>query len=99
MAAGEICELREAGGLEMDVWERAQEILPYSLRHHKPLSLCSRTQEGTSYAQPIAAGSILLKHITGAARYSGQLTGQRQNLAQHLTISTTKLLLFETCFH
>lgn len=72
----------------MDVWERAQEILSYSLKHHKPLSLCSRTQEGTSYAQPIAAGSILLKHITRAAWYSRQLTRQRQNLAKLLTIST-----------
>lgn len=89
MAAGEIYVLREAGRLEMDAWERAQEILSYSLKHHKPLSLCSRTQEGTSYAQPIAAGLILLKHITRAAWYSRQLTVQRQNLAKLLPFSTT----------
>lgn len=58
MAVGEICVLREAGRLEMDVWERAQKILSYSLKHHKPLSLCSRAQQGTSYAQLIAVGSV-----------------------------------------
>lgn len=77
--------LREAGRLEMDAWEGAQKILSYSLKHHKPV--CPRTQEGTSYTQPIAAESILLKHITRAAVCSRQLAGQ--NLAKHLSISTT----------
>lgn len=89
MAAGEIYVLREAGRLETDAWEGAQEILSYSLKHRKPLSLCSRTQEGTSYAQPIAAGLILFKHITRAAWSSRQLTVQRPNLAKLLPISTT----------
>lgn len=89
MAAGEIYVLREAGGLETDAWEGAQEILSYSLKHHKPLSLCSRTQEGTSYAQSIAAGLILFKHTTRAAWSSRQLTVQRPNLAKLLPITTT----------